>query len=67
MKYFQSAIVVVLMLCAGIASAQYQKTIEKADENTRQVITRLPEIKLQDLRKKRPKTLDITIHTMRLL
>lgn len=32
MKYFQSAMVVVLMLCVTITNAQYQKYIEKADE-----------------------------------
>lgn len=32
MKYFQSAMVVILMLCVGVANAQYQKVIEKADE-----------------------------------
>ena len=32
MKYFQSAIVVVLMLCFTITNAQYQKYVEKADE-----------------------------------
>ncbi|MEQ9468507.1 MAG: CHAT domain-containing protein [Ekhidna sp.] len=32
MKYFQSAIVVALMLCVGTANSQYQKYIDKADE-----------------------------------
>lgn len=32
MKYFQSAIVVVMLLCISTANAQYQKYIEKADE-----------------------------------
>lgn len=32
MKYFQSALVVLLMLCVNVANAQYQKYIEKADE-----------------------------------
>ena len=32
MKYFQSAMVVILTLCVGIANAQYQKIIEKADD-----------------------------------
>ena len=32
MKYFRSALVVVLMLCITVTQAQYQKSIEKADE-----------------------------------
>ncbi|MEQ8628384.1 CHAT domain-containing tetratricopeptide repeat protein [Ekhidna sp.] len=32
MKYFQSAMVVMLMLCVTITNAQYQKYIEKADD-----------------------------------
>lgn len=32
MKYFQYAMVVVLMLCVSVSNAQYQKYIEKADE-----------------------------------
>ncbi|MEO9482184.1 MAG: CHAT domain-containing tetratricopeptide repeat protein [Ekhidna sp.] len=32
MKYFQSAILMALILCNNVAGAQYQKSIEKADE-----------------------------------